>query len=282
MAVTKEGTAPKKLTKWQLFLNHLYFYTFTYQSQSQSRKAGIHLCGAMAQLADKLYPGNPDLQKDLVERYSGFYMTDYTWGGALHGVLIGMEEKRAQDIYENGDSEISTDLIEGIKNGLMGPLAGFGDTINQSVVRAAAIAYSQPLAAAGNPLGALIGFLGNDFYRWITTFATFFLGYKGGLEFVEKLTTSKIVGKALTIAGIFSMMMMGALAAKNVKFATAIQITEAMNFDQMIETLLPGAYQILPPVIIYWLISKKKVDTTWIILGIMVGCLVLAGLGIIA
>lgn len=34
MAEVKERKAPKKLTKWQLFLNHLYFYTFTYQSQS--------------------------------------------------------------------------------------------------------------------------------------------------------------------------------------------------------------------------------------------------------
>ena len=282
MAEMTERQAPQKLSKWQLFLNHLYFYSFTYQSQSQSRKAGIHLCASMALLAKKLYPGDHEKQVDMAQRYSGFYMTDYTWGGTLHGVLIGMEEKRAQDLYENGDSEISTDLIEGIKNGLMGPLAGFGDTINQSVVRATAIAYSQPLAAAGNPLGAVIGFIGNDFYRWITTFVTFFLGYKGGLEFVERLTTSKVVDKALTIAGIFSMMMMGALAAKNVKFAMAIQITEKMSFDQMIETLLPGAYQILPPIIIFWLISKKKVDTTWIILGIMAGCLILAALGIIA
>ncbi len=279
--MAQNKVAPKKLTKWQLFLNHLWFYSFTYQSQSQSRKAGIHLCGAMAWLADKFYPDNHDLQVDLLERYSGFYMTDYTWGGALHGVLVGMEEKRAQDIYENGDSEISTELIEGIKNGLMGPLAGFGDTINQSVVRAAAIAYSQPLAAAGNPLGAFIGFLGNDFYRWVTTFTTFFLGYKGGLEFVEKLTTSKLIGKALTIAGIFSMMMMGGLAAQNVKFATTVSVSAKMTFDQMMETLIPGCYQIAPPLIVYWLISKKKVDTTWIIIGIMVICLILAALGII-
>lgn len=281
MAEVKERKAPKKLTKWQMFLNHLYFYTFTYQSQSQSRKAGIHLCGAFAMLADKLYPGNAERQKELLERYSGFYMTDYTWGGALHGVLVGMEEKRAQDVYETGDSELSTELIEGIKNGLMGPLAGFGDTINQSVVRAATIAYSQPLAAAGNPLGAIVGFLGNDFYRWIVSFSTFFLGYKGGLDFVEKLTSSKAVDKALTIAGIFSMMMMGSLAAKNVKFATVIQITESMSFDKMIETMLPGLYQLAPPLIIYWLISKKKVDTTWIIIGILVICLILAAIGII-
>lgn len=282
MAETKAKVAPKKLTKWQLFLNHLWFYSFTYQSQSQSRKAGIHLCGAFAKIADKLYPGDHEHQVDLLERYSGFYMTDYTWGGALHGVLVGMEEKRAQEIYETGDSEISTDLIEGIKNGLMGPLAGFGDTINQSVVRAAAIAYSQPLAAAGNPMGAVIGFLGNDFYRWIVSFTTFFLGYRGGLDFVEKLTTSKAIGKALTIAGIFSMMMMGGLAAQNVKFTTAMVISESMTFDQMIETLVPGFYQLAPPLLIYWLISKKKIDTTWIIVAIMVICLILAALGVIA
>lgn len=281
MAENTVKTAPKKLSKLQLFLNHLYFYTFTYQSQSQSRKAGIHLCGAFACLADKLYPDNHELQVDLLERYSGFYMTDYTWGGTLHGILVGMEEKRAQDIYENGDSEISTDLIEAVKNGLMGPLAGFGDTLNQSVVRAATIAYSQPLAAAGNPLGAVIGFLGNDFYRWIVSFSTFFLGYKGGLEFVEKLTTSKLVGKALTIAGIFSMMMMGALAAKNVKFSTTVALTESMTLDALVETMLPGLYQIAPPMIIFWLISKKKIDTTWIVIGIMVIALVLSALGIV-
>lgn len=282
MAENNVKTAPKKLTKLQLFLNHLWFYSFTYQSQSQSRKAGIHLCGAFAWLADKLYPGDHDRQVDLLERYSGFYMTDYTWGGTLHGILVGMEEKRAADIYENGDSEISAELIEAVKNGLMGPLAGFGDTLNQSVVRAATIAYSQPLAAAGNPLGAFIGFLGNDFYRWIVSFSTFFLGYKGGLEFVEKLTTSKLVDKALTIAGIFSMMMMGALAAKNVKFATVIQLTEKMSLDGLVETMLPGLYQIGPPMLVFWLISKKKINTTWIVVGIMVVALILAALGIVA
>ncbi len=279
---TNEKKAPQKLSKWQLFLNHLYFYTFTYQSQSQSRKAGIHLCGAFATIADKLYPSDAEKQKDLLERYSGFYMTDYTWGGTLHGILVGMEEKRASDLYETGDSEVSTELIDGIKNGLMGPLAGFGDTINQSVVRAATIADSQPLAAAGNPLGAIVGFLGNDFYRWIVSFTTFFLGYKGGLQFVETLTTSKLVGKALTIAGIFSMMMMGGLAAKNVKFETALTITDSMTFDEMIESLIPGFYQLAPPLIIFWLISKKKVDAVWIIVAIMVLCLILAGLGVIA
>ena len=273
--------AKKKLSKKELFLNHLYFYMFTYQAQSQSRKAGAVLCASFAQIADKLYPGNPEMQKDLMERHSGFYMTDYTWGGTLHGVLVALEESRAMEIEKEGEPEISTDLIEGIKSGLMAPLAGFGDTINQSVVRAAAIAYSQPMAAVGNPLGALIGFLGNDFYRWLVSFSTFFLGYKGGLEFVEKLTTSKTVDVALTIAGIFSMMMMGGLAAQNINFSTTISFT-SMTFDEMIEAILPGLYQLAPPFIVYWLLAKKKVNAVWILIGIMVLCLVLAGIGIIA
>lgn len=271
----------KKLSKKDLFLDHLYFNTFTYQGQSQSRKAGAPLCGSFALIAKKLYPENKELQVDLLERHSGFYMTDYTWGGALHGILIALEEQRACALEENGDSEISPELIDGIKAGLMGPLAGFGDTINQSVVRAATIAYSQPLAAAGNPLGALIGWLGNDFYRLIVTFVTFFMGYKGGMEFVERLTTSRVVDKALTIAGIFAMMMMGGLAAQNIKFATVIQFT-SMSFDEAVETCLPGLYQLLPPFLAFWLIAKKNVSAVWIILGIMLFCLVLAGIGVIA
>lgn len=269
------------LSKKDLFLNHLYFYMFTYQGASQSRKAGMPLCGSFALLAEKFYPGNKERQIEMLERHSGFYMTDYVWGSSLHGILVALEEQRAMELAEKGDSEVSPELIDSVKAGLMGPLAGFGDTINQSVVRAATIAYSQPLAAAGNFMGVIIGMLGNDIYRIVTAMITFFLGYKGGLGFVEKLTASEIVEKTLTIAGIFAMMMMGGLTAQNVKFATTIQFTN-MTLDEAIELCLPGIYKIAPPFIVYGLIAYKKVNPVWIIAGIMAISLVLAALGIVA
>ncbi len=269
------------LSKKDLFLNHLFSLIVTYNGVSQSRKGGIPLCASFALLVDKLYPKNKERQLEMLERHSGFYMTDYAWGGSLHGILVALEEQRALEIAEKGESEISPDLIDGIKNGLMGPLAGFGDTINQSVVRAAVVAYTQPLAAAGNPLAAFIGWLGNDFYRLVVSMVTFFLGYRGGIEFVEKLTTSEIVEKALTIAGIFAMMMMGGLTAQNINFATTIQLT-SMTLDEAIELCLPGIYKIAPPFIVYWLIARRKMNPVWIIAGIMVITLVLAALGIVA
>jgi len=269
------------LSKKDLFLSHLYFLVFTYNGVSQSRKSGIPLCASFALLAEKLYPKDKQRQLDMLERHSGFYMTDYAWGGCLRGIMVALEEQRALEIQEKGDTEVSPELVDAIKNGLMGPLAGFGDTINQSVVRAATTAYTQPLAAAGNPLAALIGWIGNDFYRLVVSMVTFFLGYKGGMEFVEKLTTSAIIEKCLTIAGIFAMMMMGGLAAQNVKFATTIQLTN-MALDEAIELCLPGIYKIAPPFIVYWLIAKKKANPIWIIAGIMIICLLLAALGIVA
>lgn len=273
--------APAKFSKWELLKFHFLMWVTQCWGQSQSRKSAMPFCASFASIADKLYPGDPERQKELLQRHSTFYMVDYVWGGCLHGITLALEEKRANDIYNTGDSDVSPDLINSIKNGLMGPLAGFGDTINQSVVRPAAIAISQPMAAAGNPMGILIAFLGNDFYRWVVTTITFFGGYRGGTEFVEKMTTGEIVKKVLTVAGIFAMMVMGGLCAANVKFATTIKFTN-LTFDEAIEKMLPGLYQLLPPFIVMWLIAKKNVNPVWIVIGIIVLCLILSALKLIA
>lgn len=272
--------APAKFSTFDLIKIHMFMWVTQCWGQSQSRKAGMPFCASFALIADKLYPGNKEGQTELVQRHANFYMTDYVWGGCVHGVTLALEEKRANDIYESGSSEISADMINSVKNGLMGPLAGFGDTINQSVVRPAAIAYSQPMAAAGNPAGIFIAWLGNDIYRWVVTNLTFYYGYKGGTAFIENLTSSEIVAKVLTVASIFSMMIMGGLNAANVKFATTIEFSK-MTLDQAIESMVPGLYQLLPPFLIMWLISKKNVSPVYIVIGILVFCCALAFLGVI-
>lgn len=275
-----EKQAPTKFTTWELIKTHMFMWVTQCWGQSQSRKAGMPFCASFAYVADKLYPGNQEGQKELLQRHANFYMTDYVWGGCVHGVTLALEEKRANDLYETGDSEITPDVINAIKNGLMGPLAGFGDTINQSVVRPAAIAISQPMAAAGNPAGILIAWLGNDIYRWVVTNITFYYGYKGGTDFVTNMTSSETVAKVLTVASIFAQMIMGGLCASNVKFSTTIKFTN-MTLDAAIETMVPGLYNLGPAFLIMWLISKKNVSPLWIVIGILVGCVVLAFFGII-
>jgi len=138
------------------------------------------------------------------------------------------------------------------------------------------------MAAAGNPVGIVIAWLGNDIYRWVVTNITFYFGYKGGTDFIEKLTSSEVVAKVLTVAGIFSMMIMGGLNAANVKFATTVPVATNLTLDAALEKMLPGLYQLLPAFLIMWLISKKNVSPIWIVIGILVFCVVLAFFGIIA
>jgi PTS system mannose-specific IID component len=81
-------------------------------------------------------------------------------GGVIHGAVIAMEEQRA-----NG-ADIDDDAINSVKTGLMGPLAGIGDTISQGTVTPILLAIGIGLAGykagatdieglTGSPLGAI-------------------------------------------------------------------------------------------------------------------------------
>ena len=64
-----------------------------------------------------------------MQTHMQFFNTEPQWGACIIGLTAAMEEKRAQ-----GSEEITEDMITSIKSGLMGPLAGIGDTIDGGVV----------------------------------------------------------------------------------------------------------------------------------------------------
>lgn len=57
-------------------------------------------------------------------RHLNFFNSQGTWSTPIHGITLSMEEERANE------GEITDGAITGIKTGLMGPLAGIGDTID--------------------------------------------------------------------------------------------------------------------------------------------------------
>ncbi|WP_262156729.1 PTS system mannose/fructose/sorbose family transporter subunit IID, partial [Escherichia coli] len=77
----------------------------------------------------RLYPENNDARKQAIKRHLEFFNTHPYVAAPVLGVTLAMEEKRA-----NG-AEIDDGAINGIKVGLMGPLAGVGDPIFWGTVR---------------------------------------------------------------------------------------------------------------------------------------------------
>ncbi|MCB6543821.1 PTS system mannose/fructose/sorbose family transporter subunit IID, partial [Desulfovibrio desulfuricans] len=64
-----------------------------------------------------------------MRRHTSMFNTNCDWGSIIHGITISLEEQRAL-----GHDDISPEVIQSLKLGLMGPLAGIGDSVDQGIV----------------------------------------------------------------------------------------------------------------------------------------------------
>ena len=114
--------AEKKLSKKTLsksFRNWAYG-NLTCFSQEHMQTFG-YLC-AMLPIVEELYE-DKEQQKEALQTYSAFFNTEPQIGTMVVGITAGLEEARA-----NGEP-VDDDAINGIRAGLMGPLAGLGDSL---------------------------------------------------------------------------------------------------------------------------------------------------------
>lgn len=98
----------KAFWKWTFFSHANYNY---------ERLQASGVLQSMSHLPEKLYPGNKEEQQKFMERHMAFYNTEPHFGGIINGMVVAMEEERA-----NG-ANITDDAINSVKTGLMGPMA---------------------------------------------------------------------------------------------------------------------------------------------------------------
>lgn len=110
---------------------------------------GLGFCYDMIPAIKRLYPLKED-QVAALRRHLVFFNTTPAVCGPVIGVTAAMEEARA-----NG-AEIDDGTINGIKVGLMGPLAGVGDPLVWGTLRPITAALGASLALSGNILGPLL------------------------------------------------------------------------------------------------------------------------------
>lgn len=94
----------------------------------------------------KLYTKKED-QAAALERHLEFFNTHPYVAAPIMGVTLALEEERANGV------EIDDAAIQGVKIGMMGPLAGIGDPVFWFTVRPILGALGASLAASGNIVG---------------------------------------------------------------------------------------------------------------------------------
>ena len=117
MAVNIESE--NRVTRRDLVHSWLIWWFLIQANYNYERLQATGFAHTMSPIIRRLYHTPEDITAAL-KRHLTFFNTEPGWGSIVPGVVIAMEEQRA-----NG-ADIDDDTINSVKTGLMGPLAGIG------------------------------------------------------------------------------------------------------------------------------------------------------------
>lgn len=269
----------RKLTKKELLKN----WALTYSSETAynyERMQALGQANAMVPVIRKLYPDDVERQAEELKKYFVFYNTEPSFiGTMIPGLASAMEEQRA-----NGVTDITDDTINSLRTGLMGPIAGIGDTVSQAIIYPILAAISATLAIQGSFFGpilfevvykALLIGIGWNMYK---------IGYYRGKDFILDMMRQGTIRKVTEIFGMVGLMVVGAMTWLNVKVGVPlvlnIQGVEMAVQSDVLDALAPGLVPLGITMFIYWLV-RKKINTNYLVLGIFIGGFILAYFGIL-
>jgi PTS system sorbose-specific IID component len=167
---------------------------------------GLGFCYDMIPAIKRLYPLKED-QVAALKRHLVFFNTTPAVCGPVIGVTAAMEEARA-----NG-AAIDDGAINGIKVGLMGPLAGVGDPLVWGTLRPITAALGASLALSGNILGPLLFFFIFNAVRLAMKWYGLQLGFRKGVNIVSDMG-GNLLQKLTEGASILGLFVMGVLVTK--------------------------------------------------------------------
>ena len=174
----------------------------------------------------ELYTEKED-QVEALKRHLEFYNTHPYVSSPVMGVTLAMEEERAAGTH------IDDAAIQGVKVGMMGPLAGVGDPVFWFTLRPILGALGASLALSGSLMGPLLFFIVWNAIRMIFEWKTQEMGYKAGNEITKDLSGG-LLGRITLMASILGMFIIGALVQRWVSINFAVKVAEI--------TQQPGSY----------------------------------------
>ena len=154
----------------------------------------------------KLYTNKED-QIAALKRHLEFYNTHPYVSAPVMGVTLALEEGRA-----NGEP-IDDVAIQGVKVGMMGPLAGVGDPVFWFTIRPILGALGASIALGGSALGPILFFVLWNVIRLVFLWYTQEFGYKAGASISSDLSGG-MLGKITEGASILGMFIIGALVQR--------------------------------------------------------------------
>lgn len=283
--------------------------TFLQGSWNYERMQNLGWAYSMIPAIKRLYTTKEDRAAAL-ERHMEFFNTHPYVASPILGVTLALEEERSHG------AAIDDAAIQGVKIGMMGPLAGIGDPVFWFTVRPILGALGASLALSGNIMGPILFFLLWNLIRMAFQWYTQELGYRAGSE-ITKNMSGGILQDITKGASILGMFILAVLVQRwvSIKFAftvSEVQLdekayihwdklpngwegiqeafaqvgaglsqspTKITTFQENLDSLIPGLMGLLLTFLCMWLLKKKVSPITIILALFVVGILAhLAGI----
>ena len=222
-------------------------------------------CYSIIPAIKKLYSNKED-QIAALKRHMEFYNTHPYVSSPVMGVTLALEEEKA-----NGENVDDT-AIQGVKVGMMGPLAGVGDPVFWFTMRPILAAVGASLALSQNILGPIFFFVAWNVLRFGFLWITQELGYKKGTRLITDLSDTFLKNVTLA-ASMLGMFVIGILVQRFVQI-------NVVNIQSDLDMVLPG---VLSLCVFFGCtkILKKGFSPVLLIVILFILCIILEMAGIL-
>ena len=263
-------------------------------SQQAETMLGMAFGQSMAPVIEKLYDKKEDRAAAL-QRHITLFNTESQVGSVCNGIAIGMEEHLANGV---GTAE----AIQEAKVALIGPTSAIGDSLWVATIipllLTICLSISSSLATAAW-VGPLLYMIVYPIGTYILSWKIFQLGYRAGLDGVQKFMASGQMDKIIRAITILGLLVVGALTASfvtcslNIDIKTAAQVFDettqtyttgtisVFNLDNLLNTVFPKIVPLALTLLVYRLYAKKNWKPISIMLLILALAAVLTAIGYI-
>lgn len=222
----------------------------------------------------KMYGDDSDVLRDMLQMEMQFYNTS----PFLSAIITGMDLS-----LQNESGTKSKEAVAAIKTGLMGPFAAVGDSLFGAAIPTILGSLAAYMGMKGNPIGVIIWLLCAVVILGLRYFELP-IAYREGKKLVSNVgNLLNNLTDAATLLGVF---VIGGLIPTVVNVIVPFKLTIgkkslAIQAD-MLDQILPALVPIALVAVAYWLLGRKKMNSTRVIWVFLIGSIVLYSLKLLA
>jgi len=265
-----------KLTRADLMKSFWRYIWFFQCGWNYERMQSVGYAYAILPILKKTRPDPEDFKEAFITNLNFFNTNPVVGAPLIIGAHIALEEVGA-----------SLETTEGLKVGLMGPLAGVGDTLLWALYNSIIFAIGASMALQGNAFGPILAMLLVFFPYLAVRYWQFTWAYKQGTNLIHALGSGAI-SRITELATLIGMVVIGGFAPSIVRLAikytysttTTVNgeaATTTVPIQSLLDAILPYMLPVLVVGLAYWLLKKGwspiRVILVLVVLGFVGGAI---------